>query len=71
MRDMTQTYFEFEFSRVCFMFFSLQRILGVVSLNEVLDPCCINPQNIIHNMTKVNKHGVVALDDKTSKFITN
>uniref|UniRef100_A0A8C7Y9K6 DEP domain containing 1a n=1 Tax=Oryzias sinensis TaxID=183150 RepID=A0A8C7Y9K6_9TELE len=44
----------------------LQRILGVVSLNEVLDPCCINPQNIIHNMTKVNKHGVVALDDKTN-----
>ncbi|RVE73641.1 hypothetical protein OJAV_G00033270 [Oryzias javanicus] len=44
----------------------LQRILGVVSLSEVLDPRCISPQNIIHNMTKVNKHGVVALDDKTN-----
>ncbi|XP_019132893.1 DEP domain-containing protein 1A isoform X2 [Larimichthys crocea] len=44
----------------------LQRILGVASLNEVLDQRSINPQNIIHNMTKVNKHGVVTLDDKTS-----
>lgn len=47
---------------------SLQRILGVSSLDEVLDQRYVNPQNIIHNMTKVNKHGVVTLDDKTSKF---
>ncbi|XP_035996709.1 DEP domain-containing protein 1A isoform X2 [Fundulus heteroclitus] len=44
----------------------LQRILDVASLHEVLDQRCINPQNIIHNMTKVNKHGVVTLDDKSS-----
>ncbi|KAM7012189.1 DEP domain-containing protein 1A isoform 1-T1 [Tautogolabrus adspersus] len=44
----------------------LQRILGVASLDEVLDQRYINPQNIIHNMTKVNKHGVVTMDDKTS-----
>ncbi|KAM3620367.1 uncharacterized protein V6R79_022189 [Siganus canaliculatus] len=44
----------------------LQRILGVASLHEVLDQRYINPQNIIHNMTKVNKHGVVTLDDKTN-----
>ncbi|KAF3690592.1 DEP domain-containing protein 1A [Channa argus] len=44
----------------------LQRILGIASLDEVLDQRCINPQNIIHNMTKVNKHGVVTLDDKTN-----
>lgn len=42
----------------------LQRILGVASLDEVLDHRSVNPQNIIHNMTKVNKHGVVTLDDK-------
>lgn len=53
----------------CVLSFSLQRILGVASLDEVLDQRCINPQNIIHNMTKVNKHGVVTLDDKTSRFI--
>ncbi|XP_062279813.1 DEP domain-containing protein 1A [Scomber scombrus] len=44
----------------------LQRILGISSLNEVLHPGHVNPQNIIHNMTKVNKHGVVTLDDKTN-----
>lgn len=44
----------------------LQRILGVASLDEVLDHRSVNPQNIIHNMTKVNKHGVVTLDDKTN-----
>ncbi|XP_055077380.1 DEP domain-containing protein 1A isoform X1 [Periophthalmus magnuspinnatus] len=44
----------------------LQRILGVASLGEVLDYHFVNPQNIIHNMTKVNKHGVVTLDDKTN-----
>lgn len=49
--------------------FSLQRILGCASLDEVLDQLHVNPQNIIHNMTKVNKHGVVTLDDKTSGFI--
>ncbi|KAM6921330.1 DEP domain-containing protein 1A isoform 2-T2 [Xenentodon cancila] len=44
----------------------LQRILGVASLSEVLNQQHVNPQNIIHNMTKVNKHGVVTLDDKTN-----
>lgn len=44
----------------------LQRILGVSSLSQVLDHSSVNPQNIIHNMTKVNKHGVVTLDDKTN-----
>ncbi|KAM3876200.1 DEP domain-containing protein 1A [Diretmus argenteus] len=44
----------------------LQKILGLASLDEVLDQRCVNPQNIIHNMTRVNKHGVVTLDDKTN-----
>ncbi|KAJ4943841.1 hypothetical protein JOQ06_006335 [Pogonophryne albipinna] len=44
----------------------LQRILGVASLDEVLDQRYVNPQNIVHNMTNVNKHGVVTLDDKTN-----
>lgn len=48
--------------------FSLQKILGVASLDEVVDRQCVNPQNIIHNMTKVGKHGVVTLDDKTGEF---
>uniref|UniRef100_A0A8C5DFI9 DEP domain-containing protein 1A-like n=1 Tax=Gouania willdenowi TaxID=441366 RepID=A0A8C5DFI9_GOUWI len=44
----------------------LQRILGVSSLGDVLDQRCVNPQNIIHNMTKVNKQGIVTLEDKTN-----
>ncbi|XP_061680258.1 DEP domain-containing protein 1A isoform X2 [Syngnathoides biaculeatus] len=44
----------------------LQKILGVASLDDVLDHRSINPHNIIHNMNKVNKHGVVTLDDKTN-----
>uniref|UniRef100_A0A3B3U9E5 DEP domain containing 1a n=1 Tax=Poecilia latipinna TaxID=48699 RepID=A0A3B3U9E5_9TELE len=47
-------------------FSSLQRILGVSSLDEVLDQRHVNPQNIIHNMTNVNKHGVVTLEDKSN-----
>lgn len=48
--------------------FSLKKILGVSSLDDVLDQCHVNPQNIVHNMTKVNKHGVVTLEDKTGRF---
>ncbi|KAF7651198.1 hypothetical protein LDENG_00114290 [Lucifuga dentata] len=44
----------------------LQKILALASLDGVLDQRYVNPQNIIHNMTRVNKHGVVTLDDKTS-----
>ncbi|XP_035032595.2 DEP domain-containing protein 1A isoform X1 [Hippoglossus stenolepis] len=44
----------------------LQRIMGLASLEEVLNQRSVNPHNIIHNMTKVNKHGVVTLDDKTN-----
>lgn len=48
--------------------FSLQKILGIAALDEVLDQRYVNPQNIIHNMTKVNKHGVVTLEDKTGRL---
>lgn len=44
----------------------LQKVLGIASLDEVLDRRHVNPQNIIHNMTKVNKHGVVTLDSNTN-----
>ncbi|XP_011616947.2 DEP domain-containing protein 1A isoform X1 [Takifugu rubripes] len=50
----------------CITLTHLQKILGVESLDEVLDRQCVNPLNIIHNMTKVNKHGVVTLEDKTN-----
>ncbi|XP_051950289.1 DEP domain-containing protein 1A isoform X2 [Xyrauchen texanus] len=43
----------------------LQKLLGTGSLDDVLDPAQVNPQFIVYNMTKVNKHGVVSLEDKT------
>ncbi|XP_067086308.1 DEP domain-containing protein 1A [Osmerus mordax] len=43
----------------------LQKILGVTALEDVLDLRHVNPQNIVYNMTTVNKHGVVTLEDKT------
>ncbi|XP_065104578.1 DEP domain-containing protein 1A isoform X2 [Paramisgurnus dabryanus] len=43
----------------------LQKLLGSWCLEDVLDPSQVNPQFILHNMTKVNKHGVVSLEDKT------
>ncbi|XP_074077307.1 DEP domain-containing protein 1A [Macrotis lagotis] len=43
----------------------LQTILGVPSLEEVLDPAQVIPQYIIYNMTHTSKHGVVVLQNKT------
>ncbi|XP_067250713.1 DEP domain-containing protein 1A isoform X3 [Chanodichthys erythropterus] len=43
----------------------LQKLVGSGSLEDVLDPAQVNPQFIVYNMTKVNKHGVVSLEDKT------
>ncbi|XP_076134194.1 DEP domain-containing protein 1A isoform X1 [Alosa pseudoharengus] len=43
----------------------LQKILGLASLEGVLDPTQVNSENIVYNMTHVNKHGVVTLEDKT------
>nr|AAI71596.1 DEP domain containing 1a [Danio rerio]AAI71624.1 DEP domain containing 1a [Danio rerio] len=43
----------------------LQKLVGSASLEGVLDPAKVNPQFIVYNMTKVNKHGVVSLEDKT------
>ncbi len=50
---------------VIFWMLSLQKVVGSGSLEEVLDPAQVNPQFIVHNMNKVNKHGVVSLEDKT------
>ncbi|KPP67698.1 DEP domain-containing protein 1A-like [Scleropages formosus] len=43
----------------------LQKTLGLTSLEDLLDPYQVNPQHIVYNMTNVNKHGVVTLEDKT------
>ncbi|XP_026098687.1 DEP domain-containing protein 1A-like isoform X1 [Carassius auratus] len=43
----------------------LQKLVGSGALEDVLDPAQVDPQFIVYNMTKVNKHGVVSLEDKT------
>ncbi|NXO00638.1 DEP1A protein, partial [Rhinopomastus cyanomelas] len=43
----------------------LQTILGLPSLEEVLQPTQIIPEYIMYNMTNTTKHGVVVLQDKT------
>ncbi|NWS92939.1 DEP1A protein, partial [Toxostoma redivivum] len=42
----------------------LQTILGVPSLEEVLQPAQIIPDFVIYNMSNTSKHGVVTLQDK-------
>lgn len=48
---------------------SLQKLLGLPSLEDVLNPADVSSHFIVYNMTKVNKHGVVTLEDKTGKKI--
>ncbi|XP_004623123.1 DEP domain-containing protein 1B [Octodon degus] len=46
----------------------LQKILGLDSLEEVLDSKLINPKFIIYNVYSVSKQGVVILDDKSKEL---
>ncbi|KAM6156836.1 DEP domain-containing protein 1B isoform 3-T3 [Erethizon dorsatum] len=48
--------------------YSLQKILGLDSLEEVLDVKLINSKFIIHNVYSVSKQGVVILDDKSKEL---
>ncbi|XP_019586674.1 DEP domain-containing protein 1A isoform X1 [Rhinolophus sinicus] len=43
----------------------LQTILGVSSLEEVINPKQVIPQYIMYNMTNTSKHGIVILQDKS------
>lgn len=43
----------------------LQTILGLPSLEEVLQPAQIIPEYVIYNMTNTSKHGVVILQNKS------
>uniref|UniRef100_A0A452GGA0 DEP domain-containing protein 1B n=1 Tax=Gopherus agassizii TaxID=38772 RepID=A0A452GGA0_9SAUR len=43
----------------------LQKVLGLNSVEEVLDTKLVNPKHIVHNVYNVNKQGIVILEDKT------
>lgn len=58
----------FYMNLIIFWMLSLQKLVGSGSLEDVLDPAQVNPQFIMDNMTKVNKHGVVSLEDKTGRL---
>uniref|UniRef100_A0A8C5Z8A1 DEP domain containing 1B n=1 Tax=Marmota marmota marmota TaxID=9994 RepID=A0A8C5Z8A1_MARMA len=46
----------------------LQKILGLDSLEEVLDVKFVNSKFIVHNVYSVSKQGVVILDDKSKEL---
>ncbi|XP_045844269.1 DEP domain-containing protein 1A isoform X1 [Meles meles] len=43
----------------------LQTILGVPSLEELINPKQVVPQYVMYNMTNTSKHGIVILQDKS------
>ncbi|XP_077203311.1 DEP domain-containing protein 1B isoform X2 [Paroedura picta] len=46
----------------------LQKILGLDSLEDVLDTKLVNPKHIIQNVYHINKQGVVILEDKSKEL---
>lgn len=44
--------------------FSLQRVLGLKTLDGILSPVHVNGKHIVHNIFSVNKAGVVVLENK-------
>ncbi|KAJ6669884.1 hypothetical protein lerEdw1_000433 [Lerista edwardsae] len=46
----------------------LQKILGLDSLDDMLDTKLVNPKYIIQNVYNVNKQGVVILEDKSKEL---
>ncbi|XP_053157294.1 DEP domain-containing protein 1B [Hemicordylus capensis] len=46
----------------------LQKVLGLDSLDDMLDTKLVNPKHIIQNVYHVNKQGVVILEDKSKEL---
>lgn len=47
---------------------SLQRVLGLTSLNGILNPTHVSGKHIVHNVFSVNKSGVVILENKAGVY---
>lgn len=56
---------------VLMYFCRLQKVLGLDSLDEVLDTKLVNSKYIIQNVYNVNKQGIVTLEDKSSEYFRN
>ncbi|XP_068020627.1 DEP domain-containing protein 1A isoform X2 [Melanerpes formicivorus] len=61
-KEISQEYVEETWRNVILI--HLQTILGLPSLEEVLQPTQIIPEYVIYNMTHTSKHGVVILQNK-------
>ncbi len=48
-------------------FISLQTVLGLQSLDGVLDAKLLSPKHILHNVFGVNKQGIVVLKNKAGE----
>ncbi|XP_013921449.1 PREDICTED: DEP domain-containing protein 1A [Thamnophis sirtalis] len=65
-RQMTQADIEEVWRNIIMI--HLQTILGIPSLEHILNPAQIIPRYIIYNMTNTTKHGVVLPQDKSEDF---
>ncbi|XP_074401667.1 DEP domain-containing protein 1A isoform X2 [Zonotrichia albicollis] len=61
-REITQEYVQETWRNIIQI--HLQSILGLPSLEEVLQPAQIVPEFVMYNMSNTSKHGVVVLQDK-------
>lgn len=52
----------------CWVCFSLQRVLGLISLDGVLNPALVSGKHIVHNVFSVNKSGIVILENKAGVY---
>lgn len=52
-------------------YFSLQRVLGLKTLDGILNPVHVNGKHIVHNIFNVNKAGIVILENKAGTMLDN
>ncbi|NXE98936.1 DEP1A protein, partial [Menura novaehollandiae] len=62
-REISQEYVQETWRNIILI--HLQTILGLPSLEEVLQPAQIVPEFVMYNMSNTSKHGVVILQDKS------
>lgn len=51
-----------------FSVLSVQRVLGLTSLDGILNPTHVCGKHIVHNVFSVNKSGVVILENKAGVY---
>ncbi|NWU05106.1 DEP1B protein, partial [Cephalopterus ornatus] len=65
-RELTQTNIEEIWKSMTLS--QLQKVLGLDSLDEVLDAKLVNSKHIVQNAYNVNKQGIVTLEDKSKEL---